>query len=74
MSCNTKIIVVDLDGTLVLTDTLHESIMQLLHDRPLSLLLFPLWLNKGKAYLKAKISSLAVLNAASLPYNEEVIA
>jgi 4-hydroxybenzoate polyprenyltransferase len=48
--------------------------MQLLHDRPLSLLLFPLWLNKGKAYLKAKISSLAVLNAASLPYNEEVIA
>lgn len=74
MSCKTKIIAVDLDGTLVLTDTLHESVMQLLHDSPLSVLYFPLWLHKGKAYLKAQISSLVTLNPASLPYNEKVIA
>jgi 4-hydroxybenzoate polyprenyltransferase/phosphoserine phosphatase len=74
MPCKTKIIVVDLDGTLVLIDTLHESVIQVLHDSPLSVLHFPLWLSKGKAYLKAQISDLVALNPASLPYNEEVIA
>ncbi len=74
MPCKTKIIAVDLDGTLVLTDTLHESVVQLLHESPLSVLHFPLWLSKGKAYLKSQISSLVTLNPASLPYNKEVIA
>jgi 4-hydroxybenzoate polyprenyltransferase len=73
MPCKTKIIAVDLDGTLVITDTLHESIMQLIHRYPLSVFHFPFWLYKGKAYLKAQISNLVLLNPASLPYNEEVI-
>lgn len=73
MPCKTKIIAVDLDGTLVHTDTLHESIMQLIHKYPLSVFQFPLWLYKGKAYLKAQISNIVLLNPTSLPYNEEVI-
>ncbi|MFM1795139.1 MAG: hypothetical protein RL642_1524, partial [Bacteroidota bacterium] len=74
MPCKTKIIAVDLDGTLVHTDTLHESIMQLIHKYPLSVFQFPLWLYKGKAYLKAQISNIVLLNPTFLPYNEEVIA
>ena len=43
---------VDLDGTLVCTDTLHESTLRLLRDRPLDVLRLPLWLWRGKAAFK----------------------
>ena len=42
-------LVVDLDGTLVGTDLLIESLFVLAKRRPLRLLLVPLWLAKGKA-------------------------
>lgn len=45
-----KIIAVDLDGTLTFTDTLHESLIQLLRDRPYYLFLLPIWLLKGKGF------------------------
>ena len=40
---------VDLDGTLIATDLLHESLLQLVRASPLSLLSLPLWLLRGKA-------------------------
>jgi 4-hydroxybenzoate polyprenyltransferase len=61
-------LVVDLDGTLVSTDTLHESVLRLLRDRPLHLLLLPLWAWRGKAALKAQIASRVSLDVACLPY------
>ena len=69
-----KIIAVDLDGTLTLTDTLLESVMQVLRDRPLLFCKLPVWLLKGKAHLKSKIAGLIQINPASLPYNDQVIA
>jgi 4-hydroxybenzoate polyprenyltransferase len=66
-------IVVDLDGTLLHTDTLHESCLQLLHHRPMEVFLLPLWLIRGKAYLKQKLSQQTNLNPATLPYNLELI-
>lgn len=62
-------LVVDLDGTLLHTDTLHESALQLLRDRPTDTLRIPGWLIQGKAAMKRRIASRTQLNVQALPYN-----
>lgn len=64
---------VDLDGTLVATDTLWETFLLLLRTNPLWLLLLPVWLLKGKAYLKHQIAQRVTLNVAILPYRANVV-
>ena len=66
-------LVVDLDGTLIYTDTLHESAIALLREKPFHALLIPAWLMGGKAALKARLSSLTDFSPASLPYNHVLI-
>jgi len=68
-----KIIAVDLDGTVTLTDTLHESVIALVRDKPLMLFLLPLWLMKGVAYIKLKVAENSVLDVTTLPYNLALI-
>ena len=51
------VLVVDLDGTLIHTDMLHESALKLFRDRPLDTLRIPLWLSRGKAVLKEQLAS-----------------
>src|SRR5712691_2752941 len=63
------IIAVDLDGTLTLTDTLYESVVLLLRERPLQVLALPFWLMTGKAALKAKLADRVTVKAKLLPYN-----
>jgi 4-hydroxybenzoate polyprenyltransferase len=70
----TRPLVVDLDGTLVCTDTLHESALRLLRDHPLDTLLLPLWAWRGKAVLKARIADRVSLDVASLPYQLDFLA
>lgn len=65
---------VDLDGTLIRTDLLHESIFALLSKNFLSLFLMPFWLLKGKAYFKSRIAAVTPINAATLPYNDALLA
>ena len=65
----TRVIAVDLDGTLTLTDTLHESVLSLARSKPYLLLLLPFWLVKGVAYLKLKVAENSVLDVTTLPYN-----
>jgi len=61
---------VDLDGTLVKSDTFHDSLSVLLRSHPASVLKTPGWLiHGGKAGLKAKVASVAHLDATTLPYN-----
>ncbi|HZY18407.1 MAG TPA: UbiA family prenyltransferase [Ramlibacter sp.] len=67
-------IAVDLDGSLVRTDTLHELALALLRTRPLDVLLLPFWLARGKAHLKHAIASRVGFDAATLPYNEPLLA
>jgi 4-hydroxybenzoate polyprenyltransferase len=67
------IIAVDLDGTLTLTDTLHESAAQLVRDNPLYLFVLPFWLMGGKAQLKAKVAERVELDVSILPYNQDLI-
>lgn len=64
---------VDLDGTLIATDALWESLLLLVKSKPLSLLSLPLWLLKGKAHFKRQIAERVKLNPASLPYRENVL-
>lgn len=63
-------LVVDLDGTLLHTDTLHESALQLLRDRPADTLCIPGWLAQGKAAMKRRIATLTQLNVETLPYSQ----
>jgi 4-hydroxybenzoate polyprenyltransferase len=67
------VIAVDLDGTLTHTDTLHESVVCLLRDHPLSMFALPVWLLQGKAAFKAKVADRVDLDVTLLPYNQEVI-
>ena len=66
-------IAVDLDGTLILTDTLHESALRALRARPLSVLRIPFWLARGKATLKQQLAAISEFDAAALPYNEPLL-
>jgi 4-hydroxybenzoate polyprenyltransferase len=67
-------LVVDLDGTLVKTDLLVESLLALLKQDILALFLVPWWLLKGRAYLKRQLSRRVSLNVRVLPYNHELLA
>jgi len=64
---------VDLDGTLVRGDLSVESLLSLLKKSPGSVFLVPWWLLKGKAYLKQRVALSTDLDAASLPYHEELL-
>ncbi len=66
-------LVVDLDGTLVRTDLLVESLFALLKRNSLYILLLPFWLLKGRAWLKRQVSQRVTLDAVALPYNRELI-
>jgi 4-hydroxybenzoate polyprenyltransferase len=65
--------VVDLDGTLIKTDLLLESVCSLLRQEPLALFALPVWLLKGRAHLKRKIAERVELDPALLPYRTEVL-
>ena len=67
-------IVVDLDGTLIHTDMLHESALGVLRARPLDVLRIPAWLLGGKAVLKRALADRSTCNPASLPYNATLLA
>lgn len=64
---------VDLDGTLLKSDVLYESVLALLSRNPLYLLLLPFWLLRGKAALKHEIARRVDINAATLPYDERLV-
>lgn len=64
---------VDLDGTLMRSDALYESLRKLLSRSPLCALLIPFWLAKGRAYLKRQIARRAPIDVSTLPYREEIV-
>lgn len=70
-SINNRPLVVDLDGTLIYTDMLHESALIILRDKPHHLLAIPYWLMRanGKAVLKQRLAHLIDVDVTVLPYN-----
>lgn len=64
---------VDLDGTLVKSDTLFDAFCQLVHRRPSELWRVPSWLAGGKARLKIEVAKRAPLDVLRLPYNSALL-
>jgi 4-hydroxybenzoate polyprenyltransferase/phosphoserine phosphatase len=64
---------VDLDGTLVSTDTLDECLLRIAVRRPQMLLLLPFWLLRGKAYFKDRVAAAAAHLLGRLPFRESVV-
>jgi phosphoserine phosphatase len=64
---------VDLDGTLVKSDTFVDSLMVLARRHPMAFLRTPLWAMKGRAHFKSQVASLVALDVAHLPYNHPLL-
>jgi 4-hydroxybenzoate polyprenyltransferase len=67
---------VDLDGTLLRTDMLHESIMSVLKHKPLSFCKMPFWVLMGKSKFKRRLATISNAHIAYelLPYHFEFLA
>jgi 4-hydroxybenzoate polyprenyltransferase/phosphoserine phosphatase len=68
------ILYVDLDGTLVTTDLLHESFLAALKRSPWIAIQCVGWLLQGRARLKEELAARAALDVTTLPYRESVLA
>jgi 4-hydroxybenzoate polyprenyltransferase len=66
-------LIVDLDGTLLLTDTLWEAVLRLVVSKPLTAILIPIWMLRGKAYFKAKVANQQPWQPRRIPLNEPLV-
>jgi len=64
---------VDLDGTLVKSDTLIDSLLLLARSKPALMLKLPGRVLKGKAAFKAFVTDSVTLDVAHLPYNRPLV-
>jgi 4-hydroxybenzoate polyprenyltransferase len=67
------VLCVDLDGTLVKSDTLYDSTLAVVRHHPAALLHIPGWLLQGKAALKRQLANIVQLDVVHLPYNRELL-
>lgn len=75
MNADREILAVDLDGTLIASDMLHESFWATLgRDRGQVLAAVRAFLAGGRAALKARLAEAADVDVESLPYRDEVLA
>ena len=63
----------DVDGTLVATDLLHEAALQFVAQYPLRLYCLPLWLRQGKATLKTRLADHVEPGIDTVPLRPEVL-
>lgn len=66
-------LIVDLDGTLVLTDTLQEAYLALLRVNPWLAFKALFSIPRGRARFKERIAEIAPLELATLPYNGDLL-
>jgi len=64
---------VDLDGTLVKSDTLVDSVLAMARQHPRELLKIPGWIAQGKASFKQHVTSTVELDVEHLPYNHVLL-
>lgn len=70
---NNRPLVVDMDGTLIYTDLLHESALRLFREKPLKVFMLPLKLGQGRARLKQYLAQNTELIPETLPYNQQLL-
>ncbi len=66
-------LVVDLDGTLIFSDLLWESVVLFLKRHLLNAWILPFWLLRGKAGFKHAVSGGVELDPAALPYDAALL-
>ena len=64
----------DLDGTLIKTDLLWESLARLLRRNPFQIFRILFWWIRGRACLKQQLARRITIDPAALPYNELFLA
>jgi len=64
---------VDLDGTLLRTDLVWESLVLLLKQNPFYVFLVVIWWTHGRAHLKSEIAARVHVDVTALPYNQPLI-
>jgi 4-hydroxybenzoate polyprenyltransferase/phosphoserine phosphatase len=73
-ACDNKVIVVDLDGTLISSDMLVENMFLFLRYHPLRFFELLTWLIGGKSYFKRRLVDAIVPGVEHLPYNKDLLA
>ena len=66
-------LVVGLNGTLIKTNLLFESLLKLIKIKPFFIFIVPFWVFKQTAYLKSEIAKLVLLDVNLLPYRNSLI-
>ena len=74
MSKDKNILVVDLDGTLIRSDLLHESFWSAIGINILNIFRAVIAAVKGRAELKQFLYENSNIDVATLPYNAHVVA
>ncbi len=64
---------VDLDGTLVKTDTFAQALLLLIRTRPAALLSIPRWASGGLAAFKKRVAQEIELDPAALPFHSDLL-
>jgi 4-hydroxybenzoate polyprenyltransferase len=64
---------VDLDGTLIKSDSLFDAFCELVRRNPFAAWRVPLWMMGGRARMKIEIARRAPLEASRLPYNLQLL-
>ncbi|MFW7377329.1 MAG: UbiA family prenyltransferase [Oligoflexus sp.] len=70
---NSRPLCVDLDGTLIKTDTLLEAIWIYLRKHPFAIFAIITWLFKGRLFFKNQIFSKVNIDVRYLPYREDLL-
>ena len=68
-----KPLCVDLDGTLIHTDCLFETLVGAIRTSPLTLFRVPGWFLKGRPTLKSELAKRFLPDPKLLPWNKEVL-
>ena len=69
-----RVVVVDLDGTLINSDMLMENLFLFLRLHPLRFFELFVWLMGGKAYFKRRLADAVLPDVDFLPYNRPLLA
>ena len=64
---------VDLDGTLIATDSLWEAMLLLIRKDPAAMLRVPMWIAAGRATLKDEVARRVAVDVKLLPYRKEIL-
>lgn len=68
-----KVICADVDGTVIATDLLYESLLSAMKHSPAVIFRVPFWYLKGLPLLKSELAKRAQLDLSHLPLNHAVV-